>query len=355
MNGDNSITPGDGDRRPGVELPEPQPAEPEAEVGGVKSDDVLEYAHLLRPWDVQIEQLAAGPFGGRLDAVKTPSMLLYEERWPSRTRVRGSNPLEYVLIAVHMAWRRSRFTWCSTDLGPRMLACAGPASEIGFTSPTDSHHAVVLVAPQFLEQGLGRQGLDRLSSGFGVAVDQRAGLTLGRHIIRVARRYHERPEALSRPAEIRSIESDLMDVLIRCLRSETAARIPADRSKRDRAVEAALAYSASCQGLTTAHELSIMAGVSQRTLEHAFRERLGITPGVFLRLRRLNGAHRELLASDPRTTTVWRVASDWGFHHQGRFSALHRSMFSELPSGTLQRSRPSSRHSLSDVFSLAAG
>ena len=331
------------------------PAEPEVGVAQIKSDNVLEYAQLLRPWDVQIEQLSPGPFGGRLGAVKTPSMLLYSERWPRRTQVRGSNPPGYVLIGAHMAWQRSPLTWCSMDLGPRTLGCAAPDSEIGFTAPCDSHHAVVLVTPEFLEQGLGRQGVDRLSSSWGLQMSDRVGLDFGQHIVRVVRRALESPEALSRPLEIRSIESDLMDMLIRCLGAEAADSPPIGLSSRVRALEAALEHARSCRGRTTAHELSIAAGVSQRTLERVFRKRLGITPGVFLRLKRLNGAHQELLASDPRMTTVGRVATDWGFRHQGRFSVLHRRVLGESPSRTLRRSRPSSCGSLSDLFSLAAG
>ena len=344
-----------GDPRPEARRQNAQPAEPEVGVARIESDDVLEYTHLLRPWDVEIEQLSPGPFDGSLEAVKTPSMLLYSERWARRAQVRGSNPPGYILIGAHLAWRRSPLTWCSADLGPRTLACAAPASEIGFTAPCDSHHAVVLVTPEFLEQGLGTQAVDRLSSSWGLEVGDRVGLDFGQHIIRVVRRAFERPEALSRPLEIRSIESDLMDVLIRCLGAEAAASVTTDPSNRARALDAALEHARSCRGRTTAHELSIAAGVSQRTLERAFRERLGITPGVFLRLKRLNAAHRELLASDPRMTTVWRVASGWDFRHQGRFSVLHRRVFGESPSRTLRRSRPSSRRSLSDVFSLAAG
>jgi transcriptional regulator GlxA family with amidase domain len=97
------------------------------------------------------------------------------------------------------------------------------------------------------------------------------------------------------------------------------------------------------EGRITAYDLSVAAGVSQRTLEYAFQMHLGTTPGRYLRALRLNGVRRELRQGDPTTTTVSRVALKWSFYHAGRFSALYRSQFGELPGQTLRRVRPS-RH-----------
>ena len=84
-----------------------------------------------------------------------------------------------------------------------------------------------------------------------------------------------------------------------------------------------------------------MAGVSLRQLQHAFKAFTGMTPTHWLRLRRLNSAHRELLARKPNDTTVAEVAMNWSFWHLGRFSSSYRSLFKELPSETLKRIRPS--------------
>ncbi|MDH3596068.1 MAG: helix-turn-helix transcriptional regulator [Rhodospirillales bacterium] len=87
----------------------------------------------------------------------------------------------------------------------------------------------------------------------------------------------------------------------------------------------------------TALELALAVGVSQRTLEHGFRELLGVTPAAYLRRRRMNGARHYLAHGDPDWTTVTRIALDWGFSHPGRFSAAYLALFGELPSRTLNR------------------
>lgn len=84
-------------------------------------------------------------------------------------------------------------------------------------------------------------------------------------------------------------------------------------------------------------ELSQVAGVSLRQLQHAFKAYTGMTPTHWLRLRRLNSAHRELLSRSPMETTVAEVAMQWSFWHLGRFSSSYRALFKELPSETLKR------------------
>jgi AraC family ethanolamine operon transcriptional activator len=80
-------------------------------------------------------------------------------------------------------------------------------------------------------------------------------------------------------------------------------------------------------------------GVSQRTLEYAFQERLGTSPMEFIRRLRMHTARRALLAAQPGGATVTEIAMTLGFYQLGRFAAEYRAIFGELPSATLTRHR----------------
>lgn len=84
-------------------------------------------------------------------------------------------------------------------------------------------------------------------------------------------------------------------------------------------------------------DLAEVAGIGARTLSKAFHWRHGVGPLGFLKARRLDAAHRALLAADPKSTTVTDVAMRFGFGHLGRFSADYRQVFQEAPSETLRR------------------
>jgi AraC family ethanolamine operon transcriptional activator len=79
------------------------------------------------------------------------------------------------------------------------------------------------------------------------------------------------------------------------------------------------------------------ASVSERTLQNAFKEIMGMTPVAFLTRMRLHQVRRALRAATPHSTTVTAEALKWGFWHLGEFSRAYKGCFDELPSDTLRR------------------
>ncbi|MBI5336521.1 AraC family transcriptional regulator [Mycobacterium sp. BK558] len=77
--------------------------------------------------------------------------------------------------------------------------------------------------------------------------------------------------------------------------------------------------------------------VTPRALQYMFRKHLDMTPMEYLRRVRMDHAHRELLRSDPASTTVGIVAARWGFAHTGRFAGLYRQAYGVNPSDSLRR------------------
>jgi AraC family ethanolamine operon transcriptional activator len=90
-------------------------------------------------------------------------------------------------------------------------------------------------------------------------------------------------------------------------------------------------------------DLCRVAGVSERTLEYAFRDVMGVPPVAFLIRLRLHRVREGLLAGTHGTTTVTAEAVNWGFWHFGEFSHAYKDCFGELPSDTLRRPPPASR------------
>lgn len=83
-------------------------------------------------------------------------------------------------------------------------------------------------------------------------------------------------------------------------------------------------------------DLCEAAGVSERTLQYAFRELLGMTPTAYLSRLRLHRVRQALQAASNSSTTVTKEALRWGFWHFGDFSRAYKECFGELPSDTLR-------------------
>jgi len=83
-------------------------------------------------------------------------------------------------------------------------------------------------------------------------------------------------------------------------------------------------------------EMAELAGVSGRRLQQGFREQMGMSPTVYLRMLRLDRVHRDLTAG---ADSVSDVAFRWGFTHLGRFADTYRERFGRAPSESLRAGR----------------
>ncbi len=84
-------------------------------------------------------------------------------------------------------------------------------------------------------------------------------------------------------------------------------------------------------------ELCAAANVSERTVQKAFQDIMGMSPTTYLHRLRLHRARDELRKAQSGSTTVTDVALNWGFWHFGEFSRAYRNCFGEVPSSTLKR------------------
>ena len=121
-------------------------------------------------------------------------------------------------------------------------------------------------------------------------------------------------------------------------RTFTPPRRDDTRRAQSRIVKAAEDYALAHMGdRLYVTDLCKAAGVSERSLEYAFKEIMGMTPVAYLTRVRLHRVRQALLAAAPGSTTVSAEALNGGFWHFGEFSRAYRDCFGELPSETLRR------------------
>lgn len=80
------------------------------------------------------------------------------------------------------------------------------------------------------------------------------------------------------------------------------------------------------------------SGVPARTLYHGFERFMGHSPMRWLRLRRLESARADMIASGGEVS-VTALANQYWIGHGGRFANMYREIYGEPPSATLSRSR----------------
>lgn len=127
-------------------------------------------------------------------------------------------------------------------------------------------------------------------------------------------------------ALLTAIESNYSQLLSRCLRSAAPLHV----RRAETYIEA------NWDQPLTIEALSLVTGVSARSLFHSFRKTRGYSPMDFVKRIRLDQAKKML--SDGSEASVTAVAFACGFGNLGHFATYYRRAFGESPSETLKRS-----------------
>jgi AraC-like DNA-binding protein len=161
------------------------------------------------------------------------------------------------------------------------------------------------------------------------------------------------PDILALPEVARSLEQELIYLMIRCLTEGKSSGMTTGGRRHDAIVARFEEFlEANPDQPLYLTEICAAIGVAERTLRVACEEHLGMGPIRYLSLRRMHLVRRALLRADPSTATVTRLATDRGFWELGRFSVAYRALFGEPPSESLRRPPDDLRISLNRPSSL---
>jgi len=120
-------------------------------------------------------------------------------------------------------------------------------------------------------------------------------------------------------------------------RSNSVARPVASQHLINCYLQALLCVEARLPAGITVSDLCAETGIHERTLQMAFRTIADMTPGQYIRFRRLAACRRRLAAAYSDEETVSGLAMEYGFIYPSQFAAYYRKVFGEKPSVTLRR------------------
>ena len=288
-------------------------------------------------------QLKSGPFWARRILLRLGRSVLvfHSTNQPIRTRT----SLQSGFVAFTAFGPRAAGTFNGLPCGPGRLLMTASGVEVEIVVAGGYESVALLVPPEDLRAHLrGRHREDAFRRPEVVELlqscpDAAQGLYgLGRRLVDVAAR---QAEVFDVPQTQAAAQIDLLESLLAALGSVgNSDPVPRDLTRQGhsrvvRAVEDyALAHTAERLYVT---DLCEAAGVSERTLQYAFKEVMGMTPVAYLTRLRLHRVRQALRATTHRSTTVTAEALRWGFWHFGDFSRAYKACFAELPSETLRR------------------
>jgi AraC family transcriptional regulator, ethanolamine operon transcriptional activator len=323
---------------PGIVAPNAQPA-----VTVVEISDPTAVGEALGVIAQDAVQLESKPLRVRRVVVRLgASVLLFQStNLPVRTRTKlPSGLVGYVAFAP-----RAAGTVNGLPVGPDRVLAAMPGVEVEFVVAAGYESVSFLLPPDDIRahlRGRHREAEFRLPHGVELLTPAPAAARglygWGRRLTDMAAR---QPEVFDVPQAQAAAHVEFLEALLATLGPGGHVESgPQDltRQAHSRVVQVAEDYALS----HTAERLYVTdlceaAGVSERTLQYAFREVMAMTPVAYLTRLRLHRVRQALRAATHDTTTVTAEALRWGFWHFGHFSRAYKDCFGELPSDTLRR------------------
>jgi len=291
------------------------------QVQAFNTADVAEQIRATPGWVQHYQQMSPGHFSGQVRYLDLHGVEIYEESMNTRVEQNFSAP-------------QGSLSFCF-DRGDNALYVLNGESRNIWITPENYQEIAVVFGPEFVK----RHSLDiaRLEGLFMAPLNSRQNGLFSRWLSGTLTRLSQTFDPPSREALTQQLLEDCLFILDNaCVGLDQSAlqRRAGERAIMKRVGEWAADTPEEHLNLL---ELSQVAGVSLRQLQHAFKTYTDMAPTQWLRLRRLNSARRELLERSPAQTTVAEVAMHWSFWHLGRFSSSYRALFQELPSDTLKR------------------
>ncbi|MHB8898332.1 MAG: helix-turn-helix domain-containing protein [Thermoguttaceae bacterium] len=316
---------------------------PPSVVTVVEISDPTAVGEIIEVVKMDAVQLESRPLRARRIIVRLgPTVLMsHSTNLPLRTRTR----LPTGFVAFVAFGPQAAGTLNGLPVGPdRVLACepgvevefvvAGGYESVCFLLPLDEIRAHL--------RGRHREDEFRLSQDVELLQPGPAAAhslyDFGRRLADLAAR---QPQVFDVPQTQAAAQSDLLEILLATLGSVGRVESAADdltRQAHSRVVQIAEDYALKHTGERLyVTDLCEAAGVSERTLQYAFKEVMGMTPVAYLTRLRLHRVRHALRTATQASTTVSAEALRWGFWHFGDFSRAYKDCFGELPSDTLRR------------------
>lgn len=302
------------------------------------SGETLEVAD----WDM-VKLASPGLRARRVIVRLEGGMVVYHR---TNLRLRTRTTMIPGLVGYGACGPRAKGSANGLPLRPGTMWAAEAGAEIAFVVEPGYESVFAAFTPDEMKAHFqGRQREASLSMPRGAEILRRDPaavrrfFTWGKRLVTTAER---RPELFNHLRETRiAAQVELLEALLAAIGATTdfePSRTDDTRKAQSRIVKDAEDYALAHMGdRLYVTDLCKAAGVSERSLEYAFKGIMGMTPVAYLTRVRLHRVRQVLLTATPGSTTVSVEALNGGFWHFGEFSRAYRDCFGELPSETLRR------------------
>jgi AraC family ethanolamine operon transcriptional activator len=287
----------------------------------------------------RIFQLESGCFAAQRTSIELDGLQLFHTKENLRTTCRVGLSNRYLCIAVYLS-ARSRIRFNGSEIAAPCVVIA-PAESTHIREGRGIEVLTLLAdRKQFIAEaavftGSAEEPIDALLSGNSRSMPLSLPfMQLCRSLIHDQRNH---PAYFENPLYRKQQKIEFIIQLFQNLMPNNQLEVMTHRSAyKELVAQACELITLAPNKIFTLQDISSQTGASERTLQYAFKNVVGISPIKFAKLHRLQRARKLLMCASPKHESVKEVALEMGFTDFSHFSADYKKYFGELPSATLR-------------------
>lgn len=308
-----------------------------------------EFSEFAAAWDIDFRQIGRGRLNATITQAVGPSWSIAHARFDRGSYQQGISVPGMRTFAL-LEPSAPEVEWCGRALTAEVVGAFSRSGEFRSIAPPGFGVTTLSFPEEELSLACERVAIHDVSKRIGdgettLKLDPEKGTDLRQRAHRALELVGRSDRSVATSLAIDHLREEICEQLVLALAPGSPIRRNSWQRKRSLTIQRSLAtIEAGLAEAISVPEIAAGAGVSRRTLENVFRERLGVSPKSFVNSQRLVLARRYLrrLSDDE---PISEVANRLGFWHLGQFARDYRQLFNELPSETRRTDKASSERS----------
>lgn len=302
--------------------------------------DIDQIKEILSSWDIEFSQLEKGKLNSNLVTLSNNHFNAFNVTFNKAVLQNGSSPRNMITFAIPHN-NSTNFFWRGKCIKENNICVFPIDGDIDTESKSGFDVYGLLFEIETVERACEKLNFPNLFDTIRQTdVFEISNLSLAhlRSLMNnIFSQSENRMNILSSSKYINDMENHILYKVLVAIESHMNPHNPSVEKFRDEAFKKAKTFIIdNIDERLTIKNLVKEIGVTERTLERAFQERLNITPQSMIKSVKLNKVKKELTSVSFKKSIISDVANQWGFWHMGKFAKDYRQLFGELPSETVK-------------------
>ena len=294
-------------------------------------NDFDAYCKAVSNWELDFKLLSKNDFSAYLHLFSSETFMLGRTKLYGKIEQHGQTPKGFRSIVVPVDYN-SEFVWLNKKVSGNQLLIFPRDSVLDGISFYDFDVYVVSIEETMLFRILKNLGYGNCKTIFnGGEQEFFLSKAFSKSFHHTANKFLN--TRITKQEKHTILINNIIHFLLRYIEDGIQSISSIPQKKKDVALRKAIGIiNNENEDLFSIQQLCGLTGVSERTLQYAFRDKYKVSPNEYIKAVRLNNVKRELALSKDKNISISTVAGKYCFWHMGQFAKDFKNQFGVLPS-----------------------